>query len=85
MKPVLYKRAAILIAVLLPVLSLAGAYTVFFTEFFREKDLLQNPPSKRCGDCHVSIYRQWKTSRHAAAWTAKNFKKESDEYKKQKC
>ncbi|HID66432.1 MAG TPA: hypothetical protein EYP32_06460 [Aquificaceae bacterium] len=54
-------------------------------ELFLEEDLLQRPPSKRCGDCHARIYEDWKKSRHFHAWVSEEFKEESENYSKLKC
>ena len=52
---------------------------------FVEEDLLQRPQAKRCADCHVQIYEEWKRSRHFHAWTSENFKLETENYAKLKC
>jgi hypothetical protein len=52
---------------------------------FQEKDLLERPPSKRCGECHKEIYNQWKNSRHALAWISEGYKKSTNHYQKTKC
>ncbi len=50
-----------------------------------EKDLLERPQSKRCGDCHSEIFREWEEGRHAMAWKSEKFRLESENYTKTKC
>ncbi len=52
---------------------------------FREEDLLEHPPAKRCADCHLDIYNQWKQSRHSVAWVSEGYKKATRNYSKTKC
>ncbi len=52
---------------------------------FQEKDLLEHPPAKRCGECHQEIYKQWKLSRHSQAWISPTYKKATDNYSKTRC
>lgn len=52
---------------------------------FEEEDLLKRPVAQRCSDCHQEIYKQWKSSRHAVAWTSPEFKRASENYSKEKC
>ncbi|RLJ69892.1 cytochrome c554/c'-like protein [Hydrogenivirga caldilitoris] len=52
---------------------------------FVEEDLLERPQAKRCSDCHVQIYKEWKNSRHFHAWTSEPFRVDSENYTKTKC
>lgn len=52
---------------------------------FQEEDLLKRPVAQRCSECHYEIYQQWKSSRHAVAWTSPEFKRASENYSKEKC
>ncbi len=57
----------------------------FISNIFLEKDLLQRPEAKRCGDCHRDIYNQWKNSRHSLSWVSEDYKKRTNHYSKTKC
>ncbi len=61
----------------------AGCDTV--KDVFVEKDLLERPESKRCGECHRLIYNQWMRSRHSKSWTSEDYRKKTESYRKVKC
>ncbi|WP_028949980.1 multiheme c-type cytochrome [Sulfurihydrogenibium subterraneum] len=71
------------------IIILLGGFLLFscdkVKDVFQEKDLLQRPVAQRCSDCHQNIYKQWKDSRHAVAWTSPEFKRASENYTKTKC
>lgn len=52
---------------------------------FREDDLLEHPPAKRCAECHQEIYKQWNKSRHAVSYISEDYKKATNHYAKTKC
>lgn len=56
-----------------------------FSNIFLEKDLLEQPPAQRCGECHKDIHKEWKKSRHAQAWVSEDFIKESKNRTDEKC
>lgn len=39
----------------------------------------QSPGAARCGECHVDIYNEWKTSPHATAFSSPEFLARTDE------
>lgn len=39
----------------------------------------------KCGECHVDIYNEWKTSLHAAAWTDPLYRDETLDYQVKAC
>ncbi|WP_457643420.1 multiheme c-type cytochrome [Persephonella sp.] len=69
--------------ILLFALVFTGCDTV--EKFFLEEELLQRPPSQKCGECHQKIYSQWEKSRHSVAWISEGFVRSSKSRTKSKC
>ncbi len=40
---------------------------------------------KSCKECHPTIYKEWETTRHAKAWTSKQFTAQSQNRTKKEC
>jgi nitrate/TMAO reductase-like tetraheme cytochrome c subunit len=43
------------------------------------------PGSERCGDCHISIYKEWADSMHAKSYVNEEFRTSSGDYEFQFC
>ena len=54
-------------------------------ELVREKELLERPDAKSCSECHESIYKAWKESRHSVSWISKTYVEVSENHSKEKC
>lgn len=68
------------------IINFAGAWVPEpVVQWVREPDLLRRPPARRCGECHRDIFEAWKESRHARAWVSKNYLKDSENRRKEKC
>ncbi|WP_457643739.1 multiheme c-type cytochrome [Persephonella sp.] len=70
---------------LLPFIFLILVGCDYVEKMFVEEDLLDRPPSKRCGECHQKIYNQWMHSRHSVSWTSGEFVRSSKNRTKKKC
>jgi hypothetical protein len=51
----------------------------------RQKDLLEAPRARRCGECHKEIFQAWEKSRHHVAWNSETYVKDSENRTKEKC
>ncbi len=43
------------------------------------------PTAEKCGECHVDIYREWRDSPHAVAWTAPRYAEVTLKYQVKEC
>lgn len=43
------------------------------------------PTAEKCGSCHVDIYREWRNSKHASAWTNPSFTAETLNHQVKSC
>ena len=43
------------------------------------------PKAERCGECHVDIYNEWKSSKHSSAYTSEMFRQQTNNYQFSEC
>ncbi len=92
-KPTLIK-SSILISIA-SILCIAGAYWLInfqpglipqpLLELARQTDIIDNPKSETCSECHQVIFDAWKKSRHSQAWVSEFYIKDSEDRTKEKC